>query len=410
MNKKKTQVIVTDTHTRMALSVIRELGQAGYEVISVTSDDIKKPLGHASRYAKKKLTLPKEYYAEALLSLSKTFMKKDGQRPVLLPTGMFTLNIAAARRGEFTESFKCLLPTAEALYAAGDKPAVMRTARSLGLYAPEEYPIGSPVFPCVIKYRNGEALNLRANYRYAVVDNTENYFSILDKMSEKGEVFVSRYVQGRAYGVSAVLDKNSEPLAVFCHARVREYPASGGPACCAESIWDERLVEPALKLLRASKLSGFAMVEFKGTLERPYILEINPRIWGTYPLSRLSGAGMAVAYVKAATEKNWGKVPERISFGDEADDIIFIDPSYEEDKELICKYKTGVRMQYLANDFMRWRACKGKKFAGVANNTSAADGFWRDFLLPGTKGGVFDWRDLPGTAAYGVRLLKRGME
>jgi predicted ATP-grasp superfamily ATP-dependent carboligase len=354
----KNKVFVTDTHTRMALAVIRELGQAGYEVVSVSRKGLR-PLGHASRYAKQSVTLPEDGYADALLSLA------NHSRSVLLPTGMFTLNEAAKRYGEFTSAFRMLLSGAAELQNAGDKPTVAETARALGLSVPQVFSLDSPVFPCVIKYRNGEALQLSAEARYAIIENEARYLSTLKAMQQNGEIFVSQYIQGKGRGVSAVLDGSSEPLAVFCHERVREYPIQGGPACCAVSVWDGGLIENALKLFKALGLKGFAMAEFKGK----HLLEVNPRIWGTYPLSRLCGAGMAEAYVRGA-------------LGTKAEQKTYI---------------IGMRMQYGVND--------AAHFASGMRQGRCAFGVLKDALDPRVRGGVFDMRDLPGSWAYVKGLL-----
>lgn len=361
-------VIVTDTHLRMTLAVIRELGQAGHTVISVARAS-KPSLGHASRYTAKRYTLPDEGYMDALLSLG------GAEKPVLLAAGAYTLNAATAHRDAFLSAFHTLLPDHDALDAAGDKPTVARTAQALGLLVPEEYPNDAPRFPCVIKFRNGEALQLPAHRRYAIVYDETEYARIWPAMRKQGEVFVSQYISGRAYGVSAVLNEDSEPLAVLCHERVREYPLSGGPACCAESAWHAKMVEAALSLLKAMRLTGFAMVEFKGSPDKAYVLEINPRIWGTYPLSRLCGADMASIYARAAQGETLPPVRD-------------------------CRYRTGVRMQYGANDLAHW-------ISRMRTRTRTEGSVIGDFLSPRVKGGVFDWRDLPSAFAYLGTLMRK---
>lgn len=361
-------VIVTDTHTRMALSAVRELGERDHNVTSVTTAS-RPSLGHASRWAARRVTLPDEGYADTLLELAGT------DRPVLLPAGAPTLNAAAARRDEFLEAFRMLLPERSALDAAGDKPSAAEAARSLGLLVPDEYQQDSPSFPCVVKYRNGEALRLHAPERYAIARNAQEYDRAMAAMSPKGEVFVSQYIEGCAFGVSALLNGESEPLTVLCHERVREYPVSGGPACLAKAVWHGKLVDSALTLLKAMRLTGFAMVEFKGSPENPYVLEINPRVWGTFPLARHCGLYMADMYVREA-------MGERL----------------RPDRE--CRYTPGVRMQYLASDLM----CMASSVRMGVRTRGSVIG---DCLSGSVKGGVFDWRDLPGTAAYAASLLKR---
>jgi predicted ATP-grasp superfamily ATP-dependent carboligase len=362
------EVFVTDTHTRMALAVVRELGQAGYDVVSVTQEG-QPSLGHASRYAKRRVTLSGDDidYTDALLGLVEK-SSTDKNHPVLLPAGSHTLNLAAKRRNEFTAVFNMLLPEWGNLQAAGDKPTVAEAARSLGLPVPVEYTPDKPQFPCVIKYRNGEALGIKAAARYAIIKNEALYLDTLNRMKQHGEVFVSEYIAGPACGVSAVLDRDSNTLAVFCHKRIREYPPSGGPSCCAESMWDGNLAEAGLALLKKLNVQGFAMVEFKGG----HVLEVNPRIWGTYPLSRICGAGMATAYAEGASlnESN---------------------PTHP--------YRRGVRMQYLPNDLVHFAVnLRRGRFAG---------GVLSDMFSPRVKGGVWDWNDLSGTWAY-MKMLARG--
>ena len=47
------------------------------------------------------------------------------------------------------------------------------------------------------------------------------------------------------------------------HRRIREYPSSGGPSTCAESYFDEKMLEYGKKILDHLKWDGVAMIEFK---------------------------------------------------------------------------------------------------------------------------------------------------
>ena len=359
----------------MALAVIRELGQEfpGREIISVSLAG-RRALGHKSRYTTGSITVDEENYAAKLLELA----AGPGSN-ILVPAGMHSLNIAARHHREFSAVFSGLWPQKAALDKAADKPIVAATAKALGLLTPREYPLEAPVFPCVLKYRNGEALGLPAHKRYAIATNLEEYERGLQVMNKQvshmpaersTEIFATQYIAGDAYGVSAVLDTNSEPLAVFAHKRIREYPLSGGPATCAESIWHLPLIQAGVSLLKELGLVGLAMAEFKGSLNAPYILEVNPRIWGTYPLARLAGAGMMRAYVE----------------GD----------AYEIPKA--CPYVCGLRMQFLANDLQH--------FAKSAAGGRFPMGVLRDMLSPKVRGGVFDKSDLAGSFGYLRNLVK----
>ena len=374
--------VVTEGHTRMALAIVRELGEevcSPEDILSSASLPEYNDICHKSVYAHESLIIMEHNYAKTLLKIGDI---SDYGRNMLFPTGMYTLNIVAEYYNEIAEKYCGLWPALENLKQAADKLHVAQIANTLGISIPEEYPIDSPRFPCVLKYRNGESLNLSAIDRYAIANNPLEYEEALSWMQKAGhlaavdpslktsaEIFVSEYVQGEAFGVSAVLDENSDPLAVFSHKRVREYPISGGPASCAESIWHPPLIKAGLSVLKALKLKGFAMAEFKGSLENPYLLEVNPRVWGTYPLARLSKANMVKAYVNGALGN-----AKKITISEE------------------CPYIEGLRMQFLANDLCHFgaRALKGRLNLRV---------IW-DMVSPKVKGGVFDKKDWPANWAY----------
>lgn len=77
-------------------------------------------------------------------------------------------------------------------------------------------------------------------------------------------------------------------------------------------------------LLKAANFTGPAMVEFKGD----YFLEVNPRIWGTFPLTRAAKAGFTKAWIRAAAGEG---MP-----------VSLTRPCYE----------TGVIMRYLISDLL----------------------------------------------------------
>ncbi|MCL2546897.1 MAG: ATP-grasp domain-containing protein [Oscillospiraceae bacterium] len=377
------QVIVTDTHTRMSLAVLRELGQAGFEITAVVRED-KPKLGHACRYVKQRVTLPVSGYTNALLQLP--------QGSVFLPTTMETLTIAAHNHTAFSSRFHTLLSNAQDLTQAADKPAVAAIARTLGLLVPQDYPLDAPQFPCVLKYRNGEVLGLPADQRYAIAHTSAEFEEKYQAMTQRATIahhspltihphnlFASQYIPGNAYGVSAVLDNNSNPVAIFCHERIREYPITGGPACCAQAVWHPRMIDGATKLLKSLQLKGFAMVEFKGTPNEPYLLEVNPRIWGTYPLTYICNAQMATAYVQSAQKQC--RTPNT-------------------------KYQTsppwlGQKMQYLPNDLCNLATA-------LRTRTKQRGNAIADLFSPKCRGGVFAWRDLRSSLTYAIGLLKTG--
>jgi predicted ATP-grasp superfamily ATP-dependent carboligase len=96
---------------------------------------------------------------------------------------------------------------------------------------------------------------------------------------------------GQALGVAALLGASGEVLALAGHRRLRQYPLGGGPSTCRESFLQPEAADHALSLLRGLDFTGLAMVEFRVDPRdgRPYVLEVNPKFWGSLPLAIASG-------------------------------------------------------------------------------------------------------------------------
>ncbi|MDR1065528.1 MAG: ATP-grasp domain-containing protein [Oscillospiraceae bacterium] len=367
-------VIITDTQYRAAAAVARELGRAGFRVLAAYSES-GVPVSARSRYVSERIKLDADSYADSLLALA------EREDAVIFPAGARTTEIMAARHADFSRF--SLFPDAETLRRANDKRRVAASARSIEIRAPREYDLSDLgkdlTYPAVVKYVNGEGLGLSAEKRYAVARNRAELDAAINKMVPH-PCFVSEYIAGAGYGVSVLMDKNHRAVRVFCHERLREYPLTGGPSVKCRAVWNENMARDAVKLLRALNFEGIAMVEFKGTPEDYALLEINPRVWGSYPLSYLAGAGFARAFVRAALGE---ALPE---------------PSSAE-------YNTGTKMQYFISG-ARWAAASARE----SKNPAPFLRYAADVLDPRVKHGLWSLRDpLPGIC-YLLKMARCGAE
>lgn len=296
-------VIVTDARYRTATAVIRPLARAGYAVCAVQTirECPKAPPAFASRHVAKAVMLDGSVkdaaYAEQLFALCRALGQEE--KPVLFPIGADTLSMLSKNAERFRTVCDFLVASPEVLDQANDKRAVAAAARKVGVPVPQEFdPAGEmPPLPVILKPRCGEKLGLHAQQRYAKAYTPEQYRAALQKMTALDpQPVVQELIDGAGAGVCAVLDEAHRPVSVICHRRVREYPIEGGPSACCVSFYDEALVARALKLLHALDFVGIAMVEFKGEC----VLEINPRIWGSFPLTEVCDSRFAENYVRAA--------------------------------------------------------------------------------------------------------------
>ena len=379
-------VLITDTKYRASLAVFRALGRAGFPLfpLQTKKESAKKPAAFYSKYAGEPFLLEGSVedaqYPAHLEEACEAVKRKTGMAPVLFPIGAITLSRISENREALEKSARFLVSPPEVLELANDKRRVAELARSLNIPLPEEYPCqgGSlpPWLPVVIKPRCGEKLGLHVTERDRKAYTKEEFRKAYREMTAQDpEAVVQELLSGDGAGVSVAMDQHSRPVSILCHRRVREYPIAGGPSSCCESMWDETLVHHAVTLLQALHFVGIAMVEFKGGK----LLEINPRIWGSFPLTYACGSPFAECYVRGAFGEN---LP-------------------------LCEapaYTLKKRMSFFLNDGLA-----SFSYLRHGRLKTGLEGFG-DLLNPKVSDGVFSWEDPKPFFIYLKNTFQRGPE
>ena len=296
--------IVTDVHYRMSLAIIRDLADAGVSVIACDYADIQKPAGFFSNRIAGRVPLAREGYADGLFALCKQTMEQDGQKPALIPVGAKTLALVSQQRERFAGVSGLLVPKEQDLALLNDKECVANLAQALGIPVPRAYAgAARPVqFPAVVKPVCGEKAGLSAAERYVIARDAQQLErAVAHFTGVTGQrPLIQEYLCGGAAGCS-VLAREGKVLASICHERIREYPVSGGPSSCCRKIDAPELLQYAQKITASLGYSGVAMFEFKQGADGAYrLLEVNPRVWGTYPLTRVCGSNFTWLWCLAA--------------------------------------------------------------------------------------------------------------
>lgn len=307
-------IIITDAKYRSSLAAVYALREK-YDIILCQTDDYKKtPLSFNSKYVKRTAILHEKNYAEELASLICEY-----HHPVVLPIGAKTTELLSRQREKFAQICDFFVPSPEALNGANDKKLVADTAIKLGIPTPEVFTGEPDSYPVIIKPSCGEKLGLRAEERYIRANNRDEYIAAIEKMKRyDNQPIVQQYISGDGIGVCLIRTDKKHTAGIICHKRVRELPISGGPSCCCETIYNEQLIKYSEALLDRLDFCGIAMVEFKGGR----LLEINPRVWGSFPLTYHADSNFALNWVKCAMGLPY-------------------DPPI---------YKCGVRMNFIVND------------------------------------------------------------
>lgn len=314
--------VLTDVKYRASIAAARTLSRAGYRVVAVQTraDCPWTPPVFSSRCVAERRWIPgaasDPHYADYLLALLEEY-----DMPVMLCVGAVTTNVVSWQRERFQTLCRFLIAPPAPLDALNDKEIVHRRCLDLRLPVPMEYHGIPERYPVVVKPHCGEKAGLKAKDRYIIAHNEKEWKAAVSVMAEYDPApLVQEYVQGDAMGASLLLGRDGALLGALCHRRIREYPISGGPSTCCESVYDEGMVQQAYTLLRSFGFQGFAMVEFKGGR----ILEVNPRIWGSFPLTEQAHSLLAVRYAQAAAGSPLPYQPN--------------------------DYRKGVRMRFLLND------------------------------------------------------------
>lgn len=387
--------VITDVHYRMSLALIRTLGERGLRVVCCEYQGEKYPLGFYSKHCRQKYTLPDQGGLDALYRICEELFQREGEKPVLFPVGVKTLHQLAKSEEmlRFKKVAHLLIPSEEQLNQFNDKKTVAEIARKNGVSVPEEYaePYSDGIFPCIVKPACGEKFGLSAAKRYYIAKDPhelDKYRDVFRKITGE-EPIVQKYLSGAGAGCS-VLCRDGKVISAICHRRLREYPVTGGPSTCCRSFYSDELMDVAEKMVAAVRYNGIAMLEFKYDREgKPHLLEINPRIWGTFPLVRVVSSDLIDRWLELSYSCSEGS--EHLhSAADSVRDSAAHRLHYRERK-----------MIYGCSDLIGaiGYAKKGKIgtfFSAVA-----------DALNPFVADGLWEWSDIKPGILYLKSLLKR---
>jgi len=150
-------------------------------------------------------------------------------------------------------------------------------------------------YPMVVKGRGDAA-------RPSYVSDIDDLLEILSKNVGR-EVLVQEYVPGIGCGYFAVA-VDGRPLVEYTHVRLLEEKASGGPSVSSKLDFDPELIRVGRRFLSYFKWTGPVMIEMKRHVETGeiYVIEINPKFWGSLELSYSSGLDLTCELLRTCGE------------------------------------------------------------------------------------------------------------
>ena len=326
-------VIVTNASGAKALVVTRSLGRKKIEVI--TTDSERFSAAFFSKYSRSHFLYPSP--VNSPLEFINTLEKEVKSRKidVLMPINSTETLLISKYKNKFEPYTKVPLADYSKMVQLHNKEQLMKIATEIDLPIPKTYNIKNVneiriiaeeiEYPVVIKPKDATS-SKGVQYAYSKDEFVYRYkhFITENNLNPSSYPLVQEYIPGDGYGVS-VLFNHGELRALFTHRRLREYPITGGPSTLRESVRHPEMEKIAIDLLKYINWHGVAMIEFKlnKRTDRPVLIEVNPRFWGSINQAIASGVDFPFLLYKMATD------------GD-------IKP--------VLNYKIGVKTRFLMND------------------------------------------------------------
>lgn len=300
-------VLVLDGHSRAALETLQSLGRTGVQVDLAA--EAKDCLAMHSRYVTRKLRQPSQERAAGFHAWLRAQDNKRNYALIVPATETSLLGLRQLNENDPLRR-KAVIPGDKAIDIALDKEKTWQLARELGVRAPASVLLSSlseigqvRQFPVVLKPTHSKVMvdgELRTLAVAVVRSEAERQEQLL-RWLPLTPVQQQQYVAGRGVGVEFLFDRGRK-IWHFAHERVHEYPLTGGASSYRRSIDPPAaLLHDAEKLLTALQWHGVAMVEFKMDANGQYwLMEINPRLWGSLALSVDAGVDFPLGLLQIA--------------------------------------------------------------------------------------------------------------
>ena len=204
---------------------------------------------------------------------------------------------------------RAVLAPRSSIQIALDKQAVWSLAQRLGVRAPSSRMVSADsqppeTFPVVLKpvFSKKSTDGMVQGFTVTIARNLTQWKTSLAQTYANIPVQQQQYITGKGLGVE-MLFENGTPRWAFLHERVHELPLTGGGSSYRVSLdLRENLVQSATLLLSALHWHGVAMVEYKvAPSGEAYLMEINPRLWGSLALAIDCGVNFPVGLLCLST-------------------------------------------------------------------------------------------------------------
>ena len=288
--------IVTNAKNRIAYSVVRSLGERGVDVY--TADFVPVSMSFTSRFSKGHFIYPspfkdQESFIDSIIENVRRFNAR-----VLIP--VFEETFLLSKYKDIVSSHVAVaIPDYDQVLTAHNKDRWMPLAQSLGIPVPRTFSIktlrdngcdrSGLRFPLLVKpYQGGGAWGISPIETPAELDALLTRDTYLDRSWER--FCIQERIRGTVHCV-AMLFNQGRLRGHVVYRQLRDLPFTGGQATLRVSI-DSPIAAGHFQTL-LEKLSWHGVCQADFVIEEgtgiPYLIDINPRLWGSLVQGIASG-------------------------------------------------------------------------------------------------------------------------
>lgn len=288
------KLLITDADSKISLGIIRSLGLKNYEIEMF--HHYKRPLCFYSKFCKKINILP-NYNSK---NFNTKFLKllKEKKYDLVIPVQYNSFYFLSKIKKKILKFSNVVCENHNKINFVSSKKKVNYLSKKIKdknfrVIETIKYESVNKLtskriktnFPLVIKPAYEQGGNSK-NIFY--VKNFSEIIEVFNKVGNSKENILKYIIQKKIEGVGRgffALSQNGKCLNTFQHQRIREMPISGGMSVAAKSIFDKNLQKIGEKIVKKIKWTGLIMLEFKFYENKYYLIEINPKFWGSLDLA-----------------------------------------------------------------------------------------------------------------------------
>lgn len=312
------KVLVTNAHSRIAYCCIRALAEQGHTVIA--GDFVPLAMSFYSKYVSERFRYPSPYKDPAAFLEYVLEVASNHAVQFILPIHEETF-IFSKFYNKIPKDIRVTVPAYKNILTVHNKDRLSQKAVELGVPTPIDHIVKNKEeldlcldkidYSVVLKPRQGGG-NYGIKFVHEPAHIKETFLTLIEEHKLNFEqVQIQQYVQPAEKYSQVMIFANGKIKAKFTDKHIRDYPARGGAGCLRVSTRFPEIEQYTEELLNNLNWHGIAEAEYivDENEHKPYLIEINPRIWGGVNSAISSGLNipdllLKIAYNGPITEKD----------------------------------------------------------------------------------------------------------